>query len=269
MAMKKLPATSLITADPWPQLRQLTAARIALGVAGTSLPTAAHLAFQGAHALARDAVHRQLEVEPIRQALAKMGLSPLLLHSAAADRPIYLRRPDQGRRLDRASRQRLEAARSEGCDLALVIADGLSAQAIQANAVALVDALRPRLAGEGWRLAPPVLVEQGRVAIGDEIGEVLRVPLVAVLIGERPGLGSPDSMGIYLSYGPRVGLSDAQRNCISNIRRDGLSVELAAAKLHYLMREARRRQLTGVMLKDEAEMSALPAATGNFLAAAK
>src|SRR5262245_45380750 len=241
-------------ANPWGALRGLTKARIALGRAGTSLPTERHLEFQLAHARARDAVHHALAVEPLRAALAQRGLEVVALHSAAGDRLIYLQRPDQGRRLERDSRAALEArARrsKEKFDAALVVADGLSAHAIEENAVPFLDAMLRLLSD--WRIAPIVIVEQGRVAVGDEVGEILGATQVAILIGERPGLSSPDSMGVYLTYAPRVGTTDAQRNCISNIRREGLSAELAAKKLHYLMSEARRRKLTGVALKDESE----------------
>jgi len=252
--------------NPWQALRRFTRARIALGRAGTSLPTQPHLEFQFAHARARDAVHHPLAIEPLRAALAQRGHEVIALRSAAGDRLIYLQRPDQGRRLDRESRSRLEerAGRSkEGFDAAFVIADGLSAFAVEENAVPFLDAALRKL--EGWRIAPMAIVEQGRVAVGDEVGQVLAAGMVAILIGERPGLSSPDSMGIYLTYNPKVGTTDAQRNCISNIRREGMSCELAAHKLHYLMSEARRRKLTGVKLKDESEAPRAIAAGKNFL----
>ena len=254
-------------ANPWQALRRFTRARIALGRAGTSLPTAPHLEFQLAHARARDAVHHPLAIEPLRMALAQRGREVIVLRSAAGDRLVYLQRPDRGRRLDPESRSSLEerAGRSkEGFDAAFVVADGLSAFAIEANALPFVDAMLAKLDLERWRIAPVVIVEQGRVAVGDEVGEILGAGLVAILIGERPGLSSPDSMGVYLTYNPRVGTTDAQRNCISNIRREGLSCELAAHKLYYLMSEARRRGLTGVALKDESEAPAI-AAGKNFL----
>ena len=251
-------------ANPWQALRRFTRARIALGRAGTSLPTQPHLEFQLAHARARDAVHHPLAVEPLRKALEQRGREVIALRSAAGDRLIYLQRPDQGRRLDRDSRRRLEERGSKGgFDAAFVIADGLSAFAIEENAVPFLDAVLAKL--EGWRIAPLAIVEQGRVAVGDEVGEVLGAAMVAILIGERPGLSSPDSMGIYLTYHPRVGTTDAQRNCISNIRREGMSYELAAHKLHYLMSEARRRKLTGVKLKDESEAPREIAVGRNFL----
>jgi ethanolamine ammonia-lyase small subunit len=253
-------------ANPWQALRRFTRARIALGRAGTSLPTGPHLEFQLAHARARDAVHHPLAIEPLRAALEQRGREVIALRSAAGDRLIYLQRPDQGRRLERDSRRRLEerAGQSKGgFDAAFVIADGLSALAIEENAVPFLDAVLGKL--EGWRIAPLAIVEQGRVAVGDEVGEVLGAAMVAILIGERPGLSSPDSMGIYLTYNPGVGTTDAQRNCISNIRREGLSCGLAAHKLHYLMSEARRRKLTGVKLKDESEARRAIAAGKNFL----
>jgi ethanolamine ammonia-lyase small subunit len=253
-------------ANPWQALRRLTRARIALGRAGTSLPTQPHLEFQLAHARARDAVHHPLAVEPLRTALEQRGREVIVLHSAAGDRLIYLQRPDQGRRLDPESRARLEerASRSKtGFDAAFVVADGLSALAVEKNAVPFLDAALAKL--KGWRIAPVVIVEQGRVAVGDEVGEILGAGMVAILIGERPGLSSPDSLGVYLTYNPRIGTTDAQRNCISNIRREGMSHELAAHKLHYLMSEARRRRLTGVALKDQSEAPGAIAAGKNFL----
>ena len=255
-------------ANPWQALRRFTRARIALGRAGTSLPTAPHLEFQLAHARARDAVHHPLAIEPLRMALAQRGREVIVLRSAAGDRLVYLQRPDRGRRLDPESRSNLEerAGRSkEGFDAAFVVADGLSAFAIEANALPFVDAMLAKLDLERWRIAPVVIVEQGRVAVGDEVGEILGAGMVAILIGERPGLSSPDSMGIYLTYNPRIGTTDAQRNCISNIRREGMSCELAAHKLNYLMTEARRRRLTGVGLKDESEAPGAIAAGRNFL----
>jgi len=247
-----------VTADPWQLLRQYSRARIALGHAGTSVPTVPHLEFQFAHARARDAVHHRLDAQHLYTAITQREHEVMLLHSAAKDRHVYLQRPDLGRRLDDASRQVLDAraaARQGECEIAFVIADGLSAIAIQEHALPFLDAMLPTLAGEGWLDAPIVVVEQGRVAVGDEVGQVLRARLVVILIGERPGLSAPDSMGIYLTYQPAIGTTDASRNCISNVRRDGLSYELAAHKLYYLISEARRRKLTGVALKDDAEVA--------------
>ena len=239
--------------DPWHTLRALTPARIALGRAGASLPTRAHLDFQLAHARARDAVHEALDVAALRQALHAAGLASLAVRSAAADRATYLQRPDLGRRLDPASLERLGSVAGE-VDAVLVVADGLSPRAAQAHAVPLLATLVPRLVEAGWRLAPVIVAEQGRVALGDEIGAALRAPLALVLLGERPGLSAPDSLGAYLTWDPRPGRTDAERNCVSNIRPEGLVPALAADKLGYLLLEARRRRVTGFGLKDEMRM---------------
>jgi ethanolamine ammonia-lyase small subunit len=237
--------------DPWRQLRTLTPARIALGRAGASLPTAAHLDFQLAHARARDAVHDALEVSALGEALRQAGFEWLSVRSSAGQRVQYLQRPDLGRRLDQASRELLERSSEGTVDAAVIIADGLSARAAQRHAVPLLAEIRPRLLDDEWRLAPVVVAEQGRVALGDEIGAILGARMVVILIGERPGLSAPDSLGAYLTWHPRPGRTDADRNCISNIRPEGLRYEQAATKLHYLMSEARRRRLSGVALKDE------------------
>jgi ethanolamine ammonia-lyase small subunit len=247
-------------------LRQFTAARIGLGHTGASQPTRAQLDFQLAHARARDAVHHALDTTGLARALAPAWPGPLLLHSAAANRQVYLQRPDLGRRLDAPSRGLLSAQRGGDThvrpherpherpyDLSVVVADGLSALAIEQNAAPLLQALRARLAAQTWVLAPLTIVQQGRVAVGDEVGELLGAKIVVVLIGERPGLSSPDSMGLYITWAPRVGLTDERRNCISNVRPAGLGIDDAADKLHYLLLEARRRQLTGVHLKDETD----------------
>ncbi len=268
---KHLPDTS--AENPWLPLRQLTPARIALGRTGTSLPTRPQLDFQYAHAQARDAVHLPFDHAAISDGLRQRGRDSLLLHGAAADRHVYLQRPDLGRRLDEASVQRLRehAACYDGqIDLAIVVADGLSALAVQRHTLPFLERLEEQALAEGWSLSPVVLVEQGRVAVADEIGELLRAKMSVILIGERPGLSSPDSLGLYFTWAPRVGLTDAYRNCISNVRLEGLSYGMAAHRLLYLMREACRRQLSGVNLKDEAEVQALDGEaprTGNFLLA--
>jgi len=244
-------ADDIVISNPWQALRRYTGARIALGRSGVSQPTAAQLAFQLAHAQARDAVHRALEVAPLQQALEEeLQLTNIALHSAAESRQVYLQRPDLGRRLRPSSRTALEEQGS-GSDLAIVLTDGLSALAIEQNALPFLQALMPRIAGEGWTLAPLAIVEQGRVAVGDEVGQLLGARAVLVLIGERPGLSSPDSMGLYLTWAPRVGLTDERRNCISNVRPAGLGHEEAAARAYYLLAEAFRRELSGVALKDE------------------
>ncbi len=252
------PPGAVVHADPWAELRRHTPARIALGRAGASLPTAEVLGFGLAHAQARDAVQTPLDVPRLLAALAASHWPALALASRAPDRPTYLLRPDLGRQLDPADLPLLTGAARGPCDVALVLADGLSALAVQAHAVPLLDALRGLL-DPAWRIAPVCVVRQGRVAIGDDIGAALRARVVAVLIGERPGLSSPDSLGVYVTYAPRVGRSDAERNCISNVRPAGLPLADGARKLAWHLREALRLQLTGVGLKDESDIAALPA----------
>ncbi len=225
-------------------LRAATAARIALGRAGDALPTAPLLDFQLAHARARDAVYTELDADAIAAALS--GHEIVRMRSQAADRGEYLRRPDLGRRVDPAG---LVALRPGDYDAAFVVADGLSAMAVNRQAVALVAAVCALLGG--WRVAPVVLVQQGRVAIGDEIGAALGASLVVVLLGERPGLSAADSLGAYLTWAPEPGRRDSERNCISNIRPGGLPIATAADQLAWLMREARSRRLSGIDLKED------------------
>lgn len=259
--------------NPWLELRRLTPARIALGRTGTSLPTQAQLDFQYAHAQARDAVHLAFDHQGIRTQLTERGRESLLLHSAAADRHSYLQRPDLGRRLDEASAQILDdyaAAHPGGVDLAIVVADGLSALAVHRHTLPFLARLEEQIAADGWSVSPVILVEQGRVAVADEVAQRLGAKMSVILIGERPGLSSPDSLGLYFTYNPKVGLTDAYRNCISNVRLEGLSYGMAAHRLVYLMREACRRQLSGVNLKDEAQVQTLDSENtadmkGNFL----
>jgi ethanolamine ammonia-lyase small subunit len=262
-------------ADPLLALRALTSARIALGRTGISLPTAAQLDFQYAHAQARDAVHLPFDHASLRAQLAAQGRACLLLHSAAGDRHSYLQRPDLGRRLHSDAAQQLRdyaAAHPGGVDLAIVIADGLSALAVHRHSLGLLARIEEQASAEGWSLAPVVLVEQGRVAVADEVGELLSAKMVIILIGERPGLSSPDSLGVYFTYQPKVGLTDAYRNCISNVRLEGLSYATATHRLLGLMREACLRQLSGVELKDQAQVHTLgaeemPSSASNFLLA--
>jgi ethanolamine ammonia-lyase small subunit len=250
--------------NQWQALRQFTPARIALGHTGVSQPTGAQLEFQLAHARARDAVHLTMDAQRLRQAIETALPAPcMVLHSAAESRNAYLQRPDLGRRLDAASRDALLAHRPHvPHELAIVLADGLSALAIEQNALPFLQTLQEHIVQEGWSVAPIAVVQQGRVAIGDEVGELLGAKAVVVMIGERPGLSSPDSMGLYVTWAPRVGLTDECRNCISNVRPAGMPYSEAAFKLHYLLAEAFRRQLTGVGLKDEAPASARLASAG-------
>lgn len=257
---------AIVAGDPCASLRSFTAARIALGHTGVSQPTAAQLQFQMAHAMARDAVHLPLDVASLRQRLAATGLDTLALHSAADSRAIYLQRPDLGRALSDGSRQALHDLQAPSHDVAFVIADGLSALAIERHALPLLACMLGFLRAGHWSVAPLAIVQQARVAIGDEIGQLLHANAVVVLIGERPGLSSPDSMGLYLTWQPRPGLTDERRNCISNVRPAGLSYDEAAAKLHYLLDQSRTRQLSGVTLKDETQGGAnFGTASRNFL----
>ena len=245
------PAPLLPDPDPWVALKAFTAARIALGRSGTSVPLREALAFKLAHAHARDAVYSVLATEPLLAALQPLQLPVCQVRSRAHTRQEYLQRPDWGRQLDEPSRALLAEHAAGECDVALVLADGLSATAINDHAAPLLDLLVPELRQAGFRLGPLVLAEQARVALGDEIGQLLGARLVLVLIGERPGLSSPNSLGAYFTYGPRPGLTDEVRNCVSNIRPEGLTYPVAAAKLFFLLQEARRRQLSGVALKDQ------------------
>jgi ethanolamine ammonia-lyase small subunit len=231
------------------RLRALTPARVALGRTGVSLATRDLLDFQRCHALARDAVHARLESAELARTLGAIaGGSILRLHSAAPDRATYLQRPDLGRRLDDSGRKLLAGrAQSGSAQLALIVADGLSALAVERHAAPLIEELLPQL--DGWNLAPICVVEQGRVAIGDEIGAALGAQIAVILIGERPGLSSPDSLGAYITWQPLPGRTDAERNCISNIRAEGLSYAQAAAQIEIILSAARRQRLTGVALK--------------------
>ena len=229
-------------------LRSYTPARVALQRTGVSLATRPLLDFQLAHARARDAVHGAIDVRMLCDELRRSGLPALALESGAGDRATYLRRPDLGRALSKESAALLTPGEY---DVVFVIADGLSALAVERHALRLLREVSPLIAG--WRLAPVCVVEQGRVAVGDAIGEALQANLAVVLIGERPGLTSPDSLGVYITWQPRQGRRDAERNCISNVREEGLGYAAAAGRLHYYMHEASRRQMTGLGLKDPAE----------------
>ncbi|MFN3869016.1 MAG: ethanolamine ammonia-lyase subunit EutC [Hyphomicrobiaceae bacterium] len=247
--------------DPWVHLGRWTAARIALGRAGASLPTREVLSFALAHAQARDAVHAQLDRAALAKKLRALGLQTVNIESQARDRATYLRRPDLGRCLSDASRDRIgTAAMDQTCDVALMIGDGLSATAVAAHAAALVEAVLPHLRSLELTIGPITLAEGARVALGDEVGALLSARLVAVLIGERPGLSAADSLSIYLTFDPRPGRTDAERNCISNIRPGGLATDAAAANLAWLVKAALDLGATGVALKDQSGASLDPAA---------
>ncbi len=245
--------TGLISVERWRELSRFTTARIAVGRTGDSLPTTDQLAFQAAHAVARDAVHSSLDVAQLATDLRAQGFEVISLQSAATDRNVYLNRPDLGRRLSDASRATLAHASAghSGFDVAFVVADGLSASAVQQHAVPTLARACDALRAAGRRIAPVTIVTQGRVAISDEIGSLLQARLIAILLGERPGLSAPDSMGIYITYAPRPGLTDESRNCISNIRTAGLSDAQAADTLVRMIQRALALQLSGVGLKDE------------------
>jgi ethanolamine ammonia-lyase small subunit len=232
-------------------LRDLTPARVALGRSGASLPTRALLDFTLDHARARDAVHAAFDADALTRGLAELGVHAVEVSSRAADRRQYLARPDLGRRLDAVSVGRLQGPDVSRGALAVVIGDGLSPTAVKTHAAALMRDLLPRLAAAKVDVGQVVVATGARVALGDEVGEILGARMVAVLIGERPGLSAPDSLGAYLTFGPRVGLTDVGRNCVSNVHREGLSYEEAAFKIAWLIREGLAREISGVALKDE------------------
>jgi ethanolamine ammonia-lyase small subunit len=236
-------------------LRHFTRARIGLGRSGHAPSTAAQLDFQLAHALARDAVRAPWRPDDFVAALGAEGLAALPASSAARPLDEYLTRPDRGRALDDASRARLRAAAAgrPAPDVALVVTGGLSAAAIDAHGLPLVRALVDEFSARGLSLAPVVAVARGRVALADDAGEALGARLSVIAVGERPGLSAADGVGLYLTFAPRRGRTDAERNCVSNVRPpDGLDYREAAAKVGWLAAEALRRQLSGVALKDEA-----------------
>lgn len=238
--------------DPWHSLKQFTPARIALGRAGISLPTRACLDFQLAHALARDAVNIPLDFADLEQRLNIRGYQTLTLQTQAENQSVYLQRPDLGRLLSASATACLQHSASIQADAVVVVADGLSSTAIEHHAVPFLSLLLPELQQKDYRLPPVCLIEHGRVAVGDAIAEYYAARLCIILIGERPGLSSPDSMGIYFTYQARSGIStDANRNCISNIHNNGLSYQQALKKLLFLLNEAEKLQLSGVSLKDE------------------
>ena len=235
--------------DPLQLLRAFTPARIGLGRTGSGIPLKAFQEFKLAHAHARDAVYSELHVEELGVALQQFNLPVLHLHSAAAYREQYLQRPDLGRKLDEASAEEIKNYHSP-CDVAIIIADGLSATAVNNNTIPLLQLLVPMLSEVKLQLSPITLVKQGRVAIADEIGYKLGAKLSMILIGERPGLSAADSVGAYITYAPKPGLTDESRNCVSNIRPQGLNSAAATKKIAYLIKEAIERKLSGITLKD-------------------
>ena len=252
-----------VTGNQWSNLKQFTSARIALGRAGNSIPTNELLDFQLDHAKAIDAVHKALDVEALyQQVTSTMKLQqvfptvPFVVNSKARDRMEYLQRPDLGRQLSETSWQTLleqTSHQQESYDLAIVVADGLSATAIQNHALEFLTRLLPKLASDedhNWTFAPLTIVTQGRVAIGDDIGECLKAKITIILIGERPGLTSPDSMGFYMTWNPKRGALESSRNCISNIRPEGLDYDEASEKAYYLVSESMRLNISGINLKD-------------------
>lgn len=247
--------------DPWQQLKSFTRARIAIGRVGSSLPTKEVLDFGLSHAMARDAVHLPLDVDALKVDVQAQGFSTIRVKSMAADRATYLLRPDLGRRLSEQSLTALTQHKpAKPIDFLIVVGDGLSSLAVARHIAPLLAEIRNYLPID-WHTGHVVIASQARVAIGDEIGQALNAKIVAMLIGERPGLSSPDSLGIYLTYNPKLGLSDADRNCISNVRPEGLQYAAAAKKLVWLAKEAMRLKVTGVALKDESDVQEISAQT--------
>ncbi len=248
------------------RLARLTPARVGLGRVGASVTTQEVLRFQMAHAEARDAVHAPLDVEALLERIASLGFTVERVETAAIRREVYLRRPDLGRRLTTESVERLAKLRHDEFDVAIVVADGLSSRAVASHAAPLLARLPPIFAAIGLTRAPVVFAQGARVALGDEIGERLGARLVLVLIGERPGLSAPDSLGAYMTFAPRVGRTDAERNCVSNIRPDGLDFETASFKIGWLIAAAMTRGMSGVGLKDESDSGRLPSRSQSGIA---
>lgn len=252
---KKITLTtdSLNLHDPWERLKQYTDARIALGRTGCSILTDEYLKFSLAHARARDTINMPFERHAVREKLEDMGLEVVYAESAATSRDVFIRRPDLGRRLSEVSRERLKKMKYPGADVLIVIGDGLSSKAVHKQAIPLIKNLLPYMKELGLTVGPIVLAKQSRVALGDDIAEVMHCGLVAMLIGERPGLSSPDSLGVYMTYKPFAGRLESERNCISNIRPEGLSHERAAFKLAWLIEMAYERDVSGTKLKDKSD----------------
>ena len=246
--------------DSWTHLKAFTAARIAIGRSGASIPTRERLDFQLSHARARDAVLTPFLPEELAEELKELHPSPLVIESRAHDRSTYLRRPDLGRRLSDRSREALEEIRPQGpWDLVILVSDGLSTTAAMKQARPLLEHLLPMLITAGWNVAPLLITRHARVAVQDEAGALLNATISLMLLGERPGLGSPDSLGAYFTFRPVPGRTDAERNCVSNIRPEGLDLPAAAHKLFTLISRSRELQLSGVDLKDLSEHLPAPA----------
>jgi ethanolamine ammonia-lyase small subunit len=256
-----------VTNQPAPRaitdLSSLTPARVALGRSGPGLPTQALLDFTLDHARARDAVHAAFDAPGLIADLSALGLRTSGVASRVANRADYLRRPDLGRRLEAASAQRLAGCARTADKVAVVVGDGLSPAAVHAHAVDVMRSLVPHLAAANIEIGQVVVATGARVALGDEIGAILKAAIVVVLIGERPGLSAPDSLGAYLTFAPRIGRTDAERNCVSNIHRGGLGYDEAAFKIAWLVRQALERSVTGVALKDESGDGAPPRIAGD------
>jgi ethanolamine ammonia-lyase small subunit len=237
--------------DPWIALRQFTQARIALGRTGHAIPTQALLDFQLAHAQARDAVHFPWDIDAFAGQVRQLGEEVLILDTPVSSRSEYLRRPDLGRVLTEASRTRLKNFKAGEADVALIVTNGLSSTAVERHGIPLLQAILENFRARQFRIAPIALVANGRVALADDIGSILATKAAIIVVGERPGLSAADSLGLYLTFAPRPGNTDAERNCISNVRPpEGLGYADAAAKLLYLTGEALRRGISGVALKD-------------------
>ncbi len=251
------PENPLARADPWTHLRRFTAARIAIGRTGGSQPTGAILNFRHSHAIARDAVYAAFDAAIVREPLHAAGIHTELLATLATDRRSYLLRPDLGRELDLASSEKLTelGANSGPCDLVIIVSDGLAAAAMQHVAATIVP-LIAELREAGWRIGPVMLVPLARVKVQDCIGMLLNARYSLMLLGERPGLGTPDSLGAYFTANPRLECTDADRNCVSNIRPEGIPPAKAASKLAWLLKESARLGLCGVELKDYQPMNA-------------
>lgn len=241
----------IIKYDSWQVLKDFTAARIALGRTGASLPTKQNLEFKMTHAIARDAVYNLLDKNQLHYNLELLQLPFVFLQSCATDKKQYLQRPDYGRKLNQHSIDLIKKEDSGiDYDICINIADGLSADAINKHAIPLINLLIPLLKEKKYTIAPICVIEQGRVAISDETGSLFNSKISVILIGERPGLSATDSLGVYLTYNPTIGNNDALRNCISNIRPEGLVYDMAAKKIIHLINEAMRLKMTGVDLKD-------------------